>query len=339
MPLELLTMCDRAFLPQALVLHRSLERHAPDFRLRVLCVDETSERALDGRAGVETVPLAELEQHDPELTALRNERNRAEYCWTATPAFCRMALEDARETKPLLWVDADVEFHRDPGALIDELGDGSLLLTPHTYYRAHPTAALPDWLTDRWGRFNGGTLAFRADEQGRAAIGLWRSRSLEWCYDRVEPGRYGNQLHLVDFPARFDATRVLRVPGGGLGPWNAGQFRIARNGAGITADDRPVTFYHHQSLRLYRRPRRLRALPLPSNMFALPGGLVARTNPQYAMSSAERNLIWRPYLDRLAEAIEDPSFEELTLAELRDDGRLRFGIARGRVGHRLRMRR
>jgi hypothetical protein len=346
-------MCDLRFLPQAIVLQRSLERHAASFRLRILCMDTISERVLAGAslAGVETVSLAELEDYDPALAALKGERTWREYCWTATPAFCRLGLDRAGEQDVVLWVDADLEFLRDPRALLDELGDGSILLTPHEYYRTYPTAAPASYLTERWGRFNGGAIAFRGDEQGRAASALWRSRSLEWCHDRFEPGLYGNQLHLVDIPARFSATHVVRVPGGGLAPWNAGRYRIARNGTGITAEGLPVTFYHHQSLRLYHRPLHLRPLRLPSNMFPLPGRrgrLVGRTNPRYRISRQDRRLIWRPYVRRLAEAVTDVAgavgesaapeaqFGVLTPKHLLGDTGRRLQLRASPIEHRVR---
>jgi hypothetical protein len=333
-------MCDVRFLPQALVLQRSLERAATSYRLRVLCMDTASERCLGGLPRVETVPLAQLEEHDPALAASRGERSRQEYCWTATPAFCRFALERAGEGDVLVWVDADLDFLRDPRELVDELGDGSVLLTPHEYFRSYPTAASAAYLTERWGRFNGGAIGFRNDKHGRAAAELWRSRTLDWCHDRVEPGRFGNQLHLADFPDRFAGTRILRVPGGGLGPWNAGRYRIARNGDGLTADGRPVVFYHHQSLRLYRRPARLRAVRLPSNVFPVQGSIVGRTNPRYGMPREERNLIWRPYIRRLAGALADldgsASLDELKLERLREDAGHLLRIGYGRVRQRLR---
>jgi hypothetical protein len=305
--LELLTMCDLGFLPQALVLQRSIERHSQSVRLRVLCLDAATERVLATASlnRVELLSLAELEESDRELAAVKRDRTRREYCWTATPAFCRLALDRAGEGDVVLWVDADLQFLRDPHTLLDDLGDGSILVTPHEYYRTYSTAAPASYLTESWGRFNGGTVAFRCDEQGRSAAALWRSRSIEWCHDRLEAGRYGNQKHLVDFPERFSGARVLRVPGGGLGPWNAARYRIESDGKGIVAEGLPVTFYHHQSLRLYRIPPHLRPLPLPSNIFRLPGGAVGRINPRYRISPAERRLIWRPYVDRLAEATAD----------------------------------
>jgi len=342
-------MCDLRFLPQALVLHRSLERHSPSVRLRVLCLDAASERMLADASlnRVETVSLAELEGYDPELAGLKRDRTWREYCWTATPAFCRHELDRKGEDDVVLWADADLEFLRDPHALLDELGDGSILLTPHEYYRTHPTAATGGELAESWGRFNGGAIAFRGDDQGRAAAGLWRLRSIDWCHDRREPGRYGNQLHLVDFPQGFAGTRILRVPGGGLGPWNAAQYRVARTGGGIVADGLPVTFYHHQSLRLHRLPAYLRPLPLPANIFQLPWRLVGHINPRYMLSRSERKLIWRPYLGRLAEASADVAqlangsgsdlqHDDLRLERLLEDCRRRLEIRTGFIRRRVR---
>jgi hypothetical protein len=338
-------MCDLRFLPQVLALYRSLERHAVDYRLRVLCMDEPSRRFLSRSrlAHLRTRSIAELEDLDPELAALRGKRTWTEYCWTATPAFCRLMVESAPPDDVVLWMDADTEFLRDPAALLDELGDGSVLLTPHHYYRTYPSEA-PAWLlTERYGRFNGGTIALRNDREGVAAAGLWRSRSIEWCHERLEPGLFGNQLHLTDFPLRFPTARVLEVPGGGLGPWNAADYRISRDERGVYANGRPVVFYHHQSLRLYRRPVRLRAYGLPYNAFRIPGhggALVGRTLARSRFSRAERRLIWRPYLNRLAQAVDDVAREVdafpttlhvLGLHHLRSDRAQRRRIARSRL--------
>jgi hypothetical protein len=343
--IEVLTMSDLAFLPQTLVLHRSLLLHARSFRLRVLCMDEASERFLSHArlGGVDAVPLRSLEERDAELAALRHERSWREYCWTATPAFCRFALERASEGSRLLWVDSDVEFLGDPRALLAELGDGSILLTPHAYYRTYPKAASGPQLTQTYGRFNGGTIAFRADDEGRAAAELWRSRTVEWCGEEPEPGRYGNQRYLSDFPARFPRARILQVPAGGIGPWNSARYRIESSGSTVLADGRMLIFYHYQSLRLCRAPR-LARLWFPSNIFRIQGtrdGLVARINPWYRLARAERRLLWRPYLRRLTSSLADVArlepdverrIEVLTFADIRKDARRRLGLAAERLG-------
>jgi hypothetical protein len=312
--LELMTMGDARFLAQVVTLHRSLLVHAGPFRLTVICLDDPSLGFLRRRrlAHVEPFELESLERADPALTATRSRRTWTEYCWTVTPAFCRHVVERAPAGAVVLWVDADVEFVRSPRLLVDALGDGSVLLTPHRYNRAYPTAALPAELTAGYGRFNGGTIAFRADAEGLAAARLWRERTLRWCYDRCEPGRYGNQLHLDDFPQRFSRARVLGVPGGVLGPWNGGRFRVLPSAGGPVANGRPVIAYHYQSLRLGRaRPRA--AAWLSRNVFALAAGgirLEARVETHYRLGRGERSHFWRPHLGRLAGAVAEVLVEE-----------------------------
>ena len=320
--IEILTMTDLRFLPLTLSLHRSLLAHARDFRLTVLCMDDVSASFLrrSRLQRVKLVELAELEASDPELAALRDHRSWREYCWTATPAFCHHSLVRAPAGAVVLWSDSDVEFMRDPMELVDQLEDGSCLLTPHRYNRAYPISA-PGWeLTKLYGRFNGGSIAFRNDAQGLAAARLWRERSLAWCFDRCEPGRYGNQLHLDDFPELFSRARVLVVPGGVLGPWNGGSFRVRRAAGGPTADGKPVFAYHYQSLRLGRASPGL-ARRLAPNVFRLPRtwpALQARAEPHYRVSASERRVFWRPFARRLQPAVAEVLGREPRYADTLD---------------------
>ena len=307
--MEILSMTDLGFLPQLLTLHRSLIEHAGEFKLRVLCMDDASRAFLEQRAlaNTELHTLAELERADPALVATRAERSWTEFCWTTAPAFTRYALELARPRSVLAWVDADVEFNQDPRRLLDELKDGSILLTPHEYRRAFPGAAQADLLTRAYGRFNGGTLLLRRDQQGLAAAGLWRERTLAWCHNRREPGLFGNQLHLDDFPHRFSRARVMAVPGGVMGPWHGGGFEVRKGGArGPTANQRPVIAYHFESLRLRRRGNAVR-VPNANvfNLRGIPQPIEARAAPHYRISASERRVFWRPYARRLTAAVAD----------------------------------
>jgi hypothetical protein len=341
---ELVTMTDLRFLPQSLTLHRSLVAHATRFKLTVLCMDAASHRFLrrQNLPQVGLLELAELERADPALAATRCRGTWTEYCWTVTPALCCHVLARAPYGAPIIWIDADIEFLRNPALLVDELGDGSVLLTPHRYHRAYPTAARAPYLAAQYGRFNGGALVFRHDEQGLAAARLWRTRTLAWCHDRCEPGRYGNQLHLDDFPQRFSRARVLPVPGGILGPWNGGRFQVRGSVDGALANGRPVLAYHYQSLRLaHGRPGVGRRLS--PNVFALPGTplrMEARAQPHYRLSRSERQRFWRPHAIRLGHAVSqvvdaEPGFLEVLArpparADVLDAVRLGLALRAGR---------
>jgi hypothetical protein len=130
----------------------------------------------------------------------------------------------------------------------------------------------------------------------------------------------------------------MDVPGGALGPWNAGQFALAEDaGAGIVADERPVVSYHYQSLRLRRIPWWFRIVPRASSLMPLPPparGLVARTTPWYRIERRERALFWRPYLSHLASEVALLDAEE---AIVEDFEPLRPREHAGDLGHRLRL--
>jgi hypothetical protein len=329
-PMNILTMCDLRFLPQTLTLYRSLLRHAEHFSLNVLCMDAQSERFLRrrGLAHVDILQLGNLEAAEPEFAATRSRRSWREYCWTATPALCHHVLSSSSPGTTIAWVDADVEFVCDPRALLGELRDGSVLLIPHEYRRAYPAASPAARLTRLYGRFNGGTVVFRHDPQGLEASRLWLARSIAWCHERCEPSRFGNQLHLDDFPERFSGAQKLRVPGGVLGPWNGGGFRVRRHRDGPRADDRPVIAYHYESLRLRRTGPFVR-VPTP-NAFSLSGTpepLEARVQPHYRLSRSERRIFWRPHVQRLSKAVREvlesePEFERTLLPAASSGARL-----------------
>jgi hypothetical protein len=303
-------MSDLGFLPQTLTFHESLTAKAREFHLTVLCMDDVCLSFLRDRrlAGVDLVSLAELERAVPALAATRERETWRVYCWTAIPVFVDLMLNRVASGTVVFWIDSDVEFFHDPALLLDELGDGSILLTPHRYNRAYPISAPASELAFRYGQFNGGTIAFRRDADGLAAAELWRDLALgPGGFDRFDPSRHGNQVHIDDFAQRFAGAQVLKVPGGVLGPWNGGRFRVGSGPDGPTADGQRVFAYHYQSLRLgHASPPLARAL-LP-NLFELSAPqppLQARAQPHYRLSLSEQRVFWRPYLRRLGPALVD----------------------------------
>ena len=79
------TLFDSFFLPQGLSLFESLQQHCSDFTLWVLCLDYEVEQALLklNLPNLRLLSLSDLET--THLRGLRQQRTRAEYCWTLTP--------------------------------------------------------------------------------------------------------------------------------------------------------------------------------------------------------------------------------------------------------------
>jgi SAM-dependent methyltransferase len=308
---EFCTLFDAGYLPRGLVLYGSLVETGADFRLRVFCMDDETHDLLSrmNLPRLTPVSLADLERFDRDLLGVKSTRTPVEYFWTATPVVCLYCLEREPELGEITYLDADVMFFADPQPVFEELGPESVLIVPHRYAAGYAADAATS------GVYNVQFMTFRRTPDGLEALRWWRERCIEWCYARVEDGKFGDQKYLDDWPQRFRGVHVLQHPGGGLAPWNASRYRLERRDGSVLIDGQPLIFYHYHSLALYSgldRLARLRVLPPPYRSSDGDTPLVWRSG--YPMSGAERRLVWGPYLRRLGRAVADvrlldPSFD------------------------------
>jgi hypothetical protein len=230
------TLFDSKFLPFGLALRRSLEEHAAPYRLWVLCMDERVEADLRRLAlpHLELIPLREAET--PALRAVKAQRSPGEYCWTLTPFIFDAVFARAPEAGRVTYLDADLFFFDDPRRLLRELDEAgkTVLITDHAYDPEYDKSALS-------GRFCVQFNTFGRDGGSRAVLDWWQARCLDWCFDRHEDGKFGDQKYLDDWPSRFPAAvHVLRRSEATLAPWNVRSMH-ARHGDGL----RPVFFHFH----------------------------------------------------------------------------------------------
>lgn len=298
---EFCTPVTLAYVPRLLVLYRSLAEVCPNFQLWAFCIDADSKALLDRMRlqALTTVAREQLERYDPYLRVVRPTRSEAEYCWTAKASMCLFLLERA-QPEAVIYADADLMFFRDPAPLFDESLNYSVLVVPHRF----PPGV--GW-EETHGVFNAGFIAFRRGDEAEAVLRWWRERCLEWCYRRVEDGRYCDQRYLDEWPRRFSGVHALGHPGGGLAPWNTVTHTLASSGGSLTVDDEPLIFFHYQSLRLYKGLAALRRIAVLSNTYRFtpdPVPLVWSID-RYRMADLEEELIWAPYVRRIGEAIAD----------------------------------
>ena len=230
------TLFDGGFLPQGLALYRSLVRLDEPFRLWVLCVDEAAYHALVSLNFKEIKPLSLKALETPALLAVKEGRNRAEYCWTLTPFAPRFVFQSDPRVQRVTYLDADLWFLRSPKPIFSEFegAEKSVLITEHAY---HP----PYDLTETSGRFCVQFMTFvkGASEPVRQR---WEDQCLEWCFDRIQDGRFGDQKYVDAWPTEFSGlVHVLEHPAWTRAPWNVLRFQ-----------DKSPIFYHFHGLRLSR---------------------------------------------------------------------------------------
>lgn len=228
------TLFDAGFLPQGLALNQSLERQESDYTLWVLCIDTDSYDLLS-RLALSNVRLIRLDDVEtPELALIKSERSRAEYCWTLTPFAPKFVFDADSSVKRVTYVDADVWLLRSPRPIFKEFACSgkAVLITEHAY--------APEYdLGEYRGRFCVQFIIFDRIE-GEPVRQWWAQRCLEWCYNRYEDGKFGDQMYLDTWLEMFgERVHIMKHRGWALAPWNATRFPVNE-----------AVFYHFHGLRI-----------------------------------------------------------------------------------------
>jgi len=241
------TLFDGLFLPQGLALHASMQRYLGDYTLWILCVDDEAYEVLTKLLlpNVRLLQLSKLETE--ELLHVKPTRSISEYCWTLTPFAPRFVFEADSGVKRVTYLDADLWFRKHPQPIFDELERSGkhVLITDHAYAPEYDQSATS-------GQFCVQFMTFTRDG-GEIVRKWWEERCIEWCYARLEGGKFGDQKYLDDWPIIFaNYVHVLEGVHYALAPWNAVRFPY---GGSI--------FYHFHSYRYGRRNKYSDGYKLP----------------------------------------------------------------------------
>ena len=260
------TYFDINYLDRGITLYRSLEQHVPEFTLFVLCMDNHVEKALSklDLSNITLIPLESLESDDPALLNAKANRSRIEYYFTCTPCLPLFILKNFHGIDIITYLDADLFFFNSPEPLFQEMGGCSVAIISHRF---------PSKLKhfEQHGVFNVGWVSFRNDSSGLKCLEWWRQKCIEWCYDRVENGKFADQKYLDDWPQRFEGTRILGHLGANVAPWNLDDSEFSYQNGKISINGNELIFFHFHGLKrvFYRvydpnfRPYGLRLSEMP----------------------------------------------------------------------------
>lgn len=245
------TLFDSFYLTRGLTMYRSLEKSRKHFHLYIFAFDDKSYEILT-KLKLEKATIISLKEfEDTKLLAVKPGRTKAEYCWTCTPSTILYVIEKYKVSS-CTYVDADLYFYQDPKIIFDEMGSNSILITEHRYPKKFNRTGLSGIYCVQF-------ITFLNDENGMKALKWWRDACIEWCYDRYEDGKFGDQKYLDDWTTRFKGVHVLQHLGGGLASWNVEQYPfLERKDNKIIFLDKAgnrkfeAVFYHFHHVRFYR---------------------------------------------------------------------------------------
>jgi hypothetical protein len=245
--------------------------------------------------------LAELEARDQDLLAARETRSAGEYISAVRPCFLLRLLED-EQPSALVYVDADLMFFADPDPFRRELDAASVVLVPqwHSDAKRH--------LDEVYGIYNAGTIAFRSDADALDTVRRSREQCLEWTGFTPQPGRFGNQRYLNEWPMEQRGVRVASHIGLGVAPWNVDGYELARGTrpGEVLVEGVPLVFYHYSGVSIAGGPPLIARLMSLTHVVLFQHGAVPFSwgHHWHPIPARERELLWEPYMRAVAGALE-----------------------------------
>lgn len=245
-------------------MYQSLKKESDLFHLYIFAFDDRSCELLNKMKleHVTVIPLNDFE--DTELLKVKDSRSAGEYCWTCTPSTIKYCI-DKYSLESCTYLDADLYFYSNPSVLIEEMGNKSVLITEHRYTQEYDQSATSGIYCVQF-------MTFKNDANGMKVLNWWKDACNEWCFARVEDGKFGDQKYLDNWTTRFDGVHVLKNLGGGVAPWNVQQYDISDK-------DFKLIFYHFHNFKF-----------LNNNKIEL---------GSYKIKKRDLQLLYAPYLKHL----------------------------------------
>ncbi len=249
------TLFDSHYLIRGLAMYQSLAKHLADFHLYIYPFDDECLKVLRklDLPNVTLVPIQDLK--DEEFLKIKDNRNPKEYCWTGKPCITRHALINFN-LESITYIDADLYFFYPPEAIIDELGNDAILITEHRFPADEDKSRLT-------GKYCSQLITFKNNAGGWQVLDWWRKSCLQWCYDKYEDGKFGDQKYLDDWTTRFTGVHELQHLGGGVAIWNVNNYNITKENNNLWVREKnsakvlPLIFYHFHGVRLFNLSSRV----------------------------------------------------------------------------------
>lgn len=236
----LCTLFDKNYLPHLFVLKASLEEHVKDFLLYCFCMDEESFAYLTEKNDPNLVPISRdtLENHFEGLKIAKTNRSKVEYYFTCSSSLCGFILDNYPNTDIITYLDADLRLFSSPEPIFNEMKNHSIGIIAHKFYGFGKRF-------EKYGKYNVGWLTFVNDENSRKCLTDWRNNCINWCYDRLEDGKFADQKYLEHWHNDYKGVHEIKHIGANVAPWNVGQYKLTTTRDGkIMVNDQPLIFYH-----------------------------------------------------------------------------------------------
>ena len=240
------TLYDSNYISKGLALYLSIAKYTDDFTMYVMAMDRKCQEMLNALAFKHVVVDCIEDIDDSKLAEAKDNRSRAEFCWTCGSYTTDFFLHKY-ELPDITYLDSDLMFFCSPQVVFDELEkkNASVGLAPH--FTKYP------WT----GKYCVQYVYFKNDKDGRNCLRWWRDECLKWCYSRFEDGKYGDQKYLDYFASKFDHVCDIENRGVGIAYWNMKNYRLIKNKIEYKGTEWPQVFFHYSGFNVIVEDRTL----------------------------------------------------------------------------------
>ena len=290
MKVNFCTLFNTNYMSRGLVMYDSLIKHCADFHLYVFAFDDHCFDYLNKKNLPHLTAISLTDFEDEALLLVKKDRTAAEYCWTSTSSTILYCMEQFNLSN-CTYLDADLQFFSNPLQLIEEMGDNSVLITEHRYSPSYDQSL-------ESGKYCVQFVTFKNDDTGMKVLRDWRDDCLEWCYARIEDGKFGDQKYLDAWMSKYKGIHELKHLGGGIAPWNVQQYNFRSSerkliGTNIVdGKDFPVVFFHFHGVQFFD------------------DDIVSYAGARYDLNAMIQELFYEPYI-RLLNQKKDEIREQL----------------------------
>lgn len=249
MVINFCTLFDSGYLDKGLTMYNSLMDTGCEFVLYILAMDDRCYEILNDLDRDNIVAISLEEFMNGDLRRIREERSRAEFCWTCSSYLISYILNKYRMMDMCTYIDADLYFYSDPKVLIDEFSASgkSVSIIEHRFDNSRYSAELKKNSGKYCVEFN----SFRNDEKAHKVLNDWKEKCLKSCTSDADGESFGDQKYQDTWPVEYDCIYETTHLGAGLAPWNISQYRYVDENVvkmGRNSGNIDLIFYHYHMI-------------------------------------------------------------------------------------------
>ena len=229
------TIIGKAYLIKGIALYLSLSKNLKEFNLWICCMDNEIYDIINNLKLANTVLYRLEDIEDDELRTAKEKRSFREYCWTLKAPLILHIFENYSHVNNILYLDADTYLFSSTKMIYKEWGNNSILLCKQR-----------DGVNDDiYGIYQAGVIGFKKDKNGLECLRWWRSKCIEWCYDRYDdPIRWGDQKYMNNWLEMFDSVVVAKSLGINTAAWYLKYYNFSlKNNNVYIGNDRLILFH------------------------------------------------------------------------------------------------